>query len=215
MKIHPELKVQIDGKVYQDVIDHLSGNNKIELCGVLVGDVCKDENERQVLILDGSIRGENAESGSAEVKFTHNTWEYIFNELDKNFPGKKIMGWYHSHPGFGVFLSEMDLFIHHNFFCLPTQVALVVDPKSNECGLFTYHEGKVQRQEFWVENRVYPLSQEGKKYYFKEDIKDDDFIKVEQNSSNEKVSGKNNFKYKLYVFLILAFFSFLCLNYFK
>jgi len=39
--------------------------------------------------------------------------------MDAQFADKKIVGWYHSHPGFGIFLSEYDLFIHRNFFTAP------------------------------------------------------------------------------------------------
>ena len=35
----------------------------------------------------------------------------------------KIVGWYHTHPGFGVEFSEMDLFIQQNFFGGPAQIA--------------------------------------------------------------------------------------------
>ena len=35
--------------------------------------------------------------------------------LEREHPGLKIVGWYHTHPGFGVEFSEMDLFIQRIF----------------------------------------------------------------------------------------------------
>ena len=51
------------------------------------------------------------------------------------------MGWYHTHPNFGIFLSHHDLFIHHNFFSQALQVAYVVDPINQTRGFFHWHNG--------------------------------------------------------------------------
>ena len=51
------------------------------------------------------------------------------------------MGWYHTHPNFGIFLSHHDLFIHHNFFAQPLQVAYVVDPINQTRGFFQWRDG--------------------------------------------------------------------------
>ena len=48
------------------------------------------------------------------------------------------MGWYHTHPDFGVFLSSHDLFIHRHFFGQPLQVAYVVDPIRQTRGFFQW-----------------------------------------------------------------------------
>ena len=45
----------------------------------------------------------------AEVTFTHETWNKINAEMDSRFAHLAIVGWYHSHPDFGVFLSDRDL----------------------------------------------------------------------------------------------------------
>src|SRR5260370_28351362 len=57
----------------------------------------------------------------------------------------KIVGWYRSHPGFGVFLSEHDLFIQENFFSGPHQVAWVYDPHTDEEGCFGWVGGKTEK----------------------------------------------------------------------
>jgi hypothetical protein len=55
------------------------------------------------------------------------------------------MGWYHSHPGFGVFLSDHDTFIHKNFFSSALQVAWVYDPHSDEEGCFGWSGERLER----------------------------------------------------------------------
>jgi proteasome lid subunit RPN8/RPN11 len=53
-----------------------------------------------------------------------------------------IVGWYHTHPGFGIFLSGMDQFIHQNFFIQLWHVALVLDPVARRSGFFCWDRRK-------------------------------------------------------------------------
>jgi proteasome lid subunit RPN8/RPN11 len=51
--------------------------------------------------------------------------------------GKALIGWYHTHPGLGIFLSETDLQkTHEQLFNELFQVALVYDPISGRAGYF-------------------------------------------------------------------------------
>jgi len=111
-----------------------------EICGVLLGTTADERTH-----VDACIAGEKAAQGAAHVTFTQNTWEHIYAVKDKEHPNKKIVGWYHSHPGFGVFLSHHDTFIHENFFSDPHQVAWVFDPHSDEEGCFAWSGGKIRR----------------------------------------------------------------------
>ena len=91
------------------------------------------------------IEGQNAEEAGAHVTFTQDTWEHIYAIKDQKYPEERIVGWYHSHPGFGVFLSDHDTFIHRNFFSSPGQVAWVFDPHSDEEGCFGWVDGRIER----------------------------------------------------------------------
>jgi proteasome lid subunit RPN8/RPN11 len=44
----------------------------------------------------------------------------------------KIIGWIHTHPDYGIFLSENDMFIQNNYFKDINQVAYVIDPIQKE-----------------------------------------------------------------------------------
>ena len=57
------------------------------------------------------------------------------------YPDLDIVGWYHTHPDFGIFLSSHDLFIHRHFFAQPLQVAYVVDPIRQTRGFFQWRDG--------------------------------------------------------------------------
>ena len=64
-------------------------------------------------------------------------------DVDQQFPGEVILGWHHTHPNFGIFLSGYDLFIHQHFFSEYWQIALVVDPLRNEFGFFQWRGDQV------------------------------------------------------------------------
>ena len=70
-----------------------------------------------------------AVSGGASLTFTHETWADLHSQVEQKYPTEMIVCWHHTHPGFGVFLSGYDQFIHRNFFPEPWQIALVVDPR--------------------------------------------------------------------------------------
>jgi 26S proteasome regulatory subunit N11 len=49
----------------------------------------------------------------------------------------RIVGWYHSHPGYGIFMSETDLATHGKLLQFsPFVIAFVVDPEINEFGIW-------------------------------------------------------------------------------
>jgi proteasome lid subunit RPN8/RPN11 len=133
-------RVTIEGEVLRQIRQHARSNSKTEVCGVLIG-----EELGNGLNITARIPGLNAAQAGTYVTFTQDTWEHIYKIKDKDFPDDRIMGWYHSHPGFGVFLSDHDTFIHKNFFSSALQVAWVYDPHSDEEGCFGWASERIER----------------------------------------------------------------------
>lgn len=143
------VQIVIDRSVLDAIHEHGLTRTDVEICGVLVGNGYRDE-RGPYLFVDGMIRGEGSENQAAQVTFTSETWNHIHNELDQHFDGKRILGWYHTHPGFGIFLSGMDMFIQENFFNDNEQLAYVYDPIGGDDGLFVWHEGKAEKHRYLV-----------------------------------------------------------------
>lgn len=153
-----EFRVHFHPRAHETMMRHAETTSEVELCGVLVGDICRDS---QGFFLDiiGAIEGEGANNYGSQVTFTHETWSHIHETKDDRYPDKRIVGWYHTHPGFGVFLSNMDMFIQENFFCEPYQVAVVVETKQNAEGCFYWSKGKcVAARRYWVGDREISLA---------------------------------------------------------
>jgi proteasome lid subunit RPN8/RPN11 len=140
IRVSTQPVVVMEAEVARKIRQHARTSMKAEVCGVLIGST---EHER--MMVEACIPGNNAAQGGAHVTFTQDTWEHIYKIKDKEYPEQKIVGWYHSHPGFGVFLSEHDLFIQQNFFSNPQQVAWVYDPHTDEEGCFGWIGGSIEK----------------------------------------------------------------------
>lgn len=136
-----DLRVYFDQKAHDALSKHAKQDTSVEICGVLVG-AWKRDSDGPYVHVTASIPGDAATSKFAEVTFTHETWAKINQRMDKEFADSTIVGWYHTHPDFGVFLSDRDVFIHEHFFSSPGQVALVIDPIRHEEGIFVWKAGK-------------------------------------------------------------------------
>ncbi len=154
MKRKPEeakkFELRMSCEAARRIRQHARSSIKAEVCGVLIGD-----EDHGVTSVEASIPGANATQGGSHVTFTQDTWEHIYRIKDRDYPEARIVGWYHSHPGFGVFLSDHDTFIHKNFFSAPRQVAWVYDPHSDEEGCFGWVGEKLERipQIVFVDNK--------------------------------------------------------------
>ena len=150
----PFPQVQYDFRIYIDesAFDRICNNAEKtrEVGGILVGDVLQDKNGPYIKV-DHVIEALHAEEKGTELTLTHETWNHIHEQMDKTHSGKRILGWYHTHPNFGIFLSEQDQFIQQGFFNLAFQVALVYDPVRKVHGVFSWRDSKPWRvRQYWI-----------------------------------------------------------------
>lgn len=138
-----DVKIFVEAEVISSLLAYAKTDTSRELGAILVGVVSEDKPIS--VFVDGVIEAKYTESVQASVKFTHQTWEYVNQVKDRDYPDKKIVGWFHTHPGFGIFLSSFDTFIHQNFFNLPWQIAYVIDPLSGREGFYYWRNGKIEK----------------------------------------------------------------------
>jgi proteasome lid subunit RPN8/RPN11 len=124
-----------------------------EVAGVMVGQRPeKQPDGRYIVHIIDSIAAKYTVTQGASVTYTPESWRYLNDTLWERYPDETavMVGWYHTHPGFGIFLSGMDLFIHQNFFTQIWHVAYVLDPRARTSGFFCWNRAKtrVNRYEF-------------------------------------------------------------------
>ncbi|NSW54732.1 MAG: LysM peptidoglycan-binding domain-containing protein [Armatimonadetes bacterium] len=135
--------VLIRREALEAVLDHSAQDTNTELGGVLLGQASSSA-EGTLVLVQAAIPALHTQAARAHVTFTHDTWEQVNAVRDREHPDMRIVGWYHTHPGFGLFLSEHDLFIHRNFFNEPWQVAQVLDPRTGQWGFFVWEGGDIR-----------------------------------------------------------------------
>ncbi len=133
-----DLPIFVDMEVMREVESHALSDTSVELGGVMLGGQFEDEDGNPFVVVTDSLRAQHYEATKGSFKFTHETWEQISRDRDEFPDDLQMVGWYHTHPDWGVFLSGMDMFICDNFFNKPLDLALVIDPCRDDRGMFQW-----------------------------------------------------------------------------
>jgi proteasome lid subunit RPN8/RPN11 len=158
-----DLMIFVDLDVMRDMEAHANSDTSVELGGVMLGRQLFDDQGQPFVVITDCLRAEHYHATKGSFKFTHDTWSQITERRRRLRPDLEMVGWYHTHPGWTVFLSGMDLFICNNFFNKPLDVALVIDPVNDDRGWFQWTAGArpVTRptQGFYLITNKYRLSE--------------------------------------------------------
>ena len=136
--------IYISQSVYKEIHKFTKNKTTNESGGMLVGSVINEFGKTNIVI-SGFVEAKFCEATPSTLKLTHETWEYVHKEIERKHNGKKIVGWIHTHPDFGIFLSEYDKFIQQNFFSEEHQIAYVVDPIQHIEGFYFWINGNIEK----------------------------------------------------------------------
>lgn len=131
------VKVFITQPAYTSICAHAGGELDDETGGILVGQWYVDTGAAgEFIVIEEALPARHTRQGSVFLTFTQDTIVDFHNEIEERFPGKQIVGWYHTHPRMGIFFSHYDTWLHNHFFPEAWQVALVIEPHQDLGGLF-------------------------------------------------------------------------------
>ncbi len=136
------LDVQIDAEVHRQIERFAAEDRNTECAGLLLGDVFV-ENGKRIVYITAAILAREALVSRNSVELTPETWASMLRERDARYHCLRVLGWFHTHAGWGVFLSDSDFFLHKHFFPHPNMVAYVLDPTTGRDGFFFWHDGKI------------------------------------------------------------------------
>lgn len=120
-------------------------NPHIEHGAFLLGNYLKNNDDRYSISIDQLILVEAEQQSVTNIQFGHQAWLTLDDAMEDK-PDLKIVGWFHTHPGHGIFLSPDDLNVSYTYFNKPYQIALLLDNKISErndqleLGIFSYKE---------------------------------------------------------------------------
>ena len=131
-----ELLVVTHLEVYTTIHQHASDALPNETGGFLIGRVAHDERDGcWHLEIEEALPMEPSSQNPLHFTFTWRDVDRVRSYREEQ--GKALIGWYHTHPDLGIFLSETDLErTHRVLFSEPFQIALVYDPVRRRAGYF-------------------------------------------------------------------------------
>jgi proteasome lid subunit RPN8/RPN11 len=137
----PALSVFVTQRSFVRVCAQAGSDLENEVGGVLAGKWRLDgASGEKFVVVEGVLPAPHTRHGSTYVTFTQDSLVALNDALEMRYPGKQMVGWYHTHPRMGVFLSTYDTWLHEHFFPEAWQVALVIDPHAQEGGFFIRSE---------------------------------------------------------------------------
>lgn len=142
----PEMKLIIRKEALSKATQHANEESHHEVGGVLLGYILRTDGITEVVIT-GIVRAVKAVSRRASLLFSQEAWADVLSRIDSDPVYSddrqwRIVGWYHTHPSFGIFLSHWDLEIHKGFFVDSGHIALVIDPtkSTQDHGYFCWNK---------------------------------------------------------------------------
>jgi 26S proteasome regulatory subunit N11 len=115
------------------VLDRISADVRrpYERIGLLIGSFLNDGLWVNDIVIGGDSDSETSCVLPAD-KLARVADDIVRGKIDG-----RIVGWYHSHPGYGIFMSETDMTTHGKLLQFsPFVIALVVDPAINQFGVW-------------------------------------------------------------------------------
>lgn len=98
--------------------------NRLECMGLLLGNFFSFKGRKWVFAEEYITSGND--SSAVSVRFSRASFSSLVEKY--NSSSRLVVGWAHSHPGYGCFLSATDVRTQQSFFSNPLNFALVADP---------------------------------------------------------------------------------------
>lgn len=111
------------------------GRKSKEAMGLLMGDVHVHSNTPYTLVKDVATTSLN--TSEVSVSFERDGFELLLDRLDEVDFDYLIVGWYHSHLGYGCFMSPKDVETQRKMFREKFHYAVVLDPMKLQIEAFT------------------------------------------------------------------------------
>ena len=136
------MRVKLRGSVEGKILAHVFMDPEMEVMGTLYGTRTND-----LLEIIESLSPEQLESRPNKCEPNYVDMTKKLDELNRNYNGNLLpLGWYHNHPGHGLFMSQDDIKVHETY--PPNTVAMVIDTKFTGSPIykfFTIENGTVKK----------------------------------------------------------------------
>jgi len=111
-----------------------------EIGGFLLGKYCVSESSGKYRVaMTDFVPIVPEENNVYQLQFSTESLVRELGDMQDKYPDRSLVGWFHTHPGHGLFLSRPDLTIHNGFFREKYQFAMEIDTLTAhlDTGFFT------------------------------------------------------------------------------
>jgi len=141
--------LKIPGSIFQQIRQHGEETYPYECCGVLLGQVNLDQNERNVSL---AIRCGNTRTDSAHNRYHIDPKELIAAQKTARGRGEDIVGFYHSHPDHPAQWSQTDFAEAHWIGCSYV-ITAVAKGKAEVTNSFSL-DGSTEEDKKFVDEKI-------------------------------------------------------------
>ena len=129
---HPYVSVLMSQSVYEVMMFHALSDLRREVGGFIIGRVLGIYKGKRYVYAEHAIVAQHTRSNEVRLTFTSETQLDMLDRMELFFPGKQVVGWFHTHPNMSVFYSDYDVWLHSNFFSQLYQFGIVIAPVGHQ-----------------------------------------------------------------------------------
>lgn len=139
------LRIYLEDYVYTYLYQYAKLYRGQEKCAALVGSYTENLDEMSAII-SGALQVNEIESEEGNM-LSETHIEEIQKQIERYFPNSQLMGWMHTQPGYGIFLTTHDMKIQQTLFKEPYQTLMIIDPIENTDAFFAWHLEEIESVE--------------------------------------------------------------------
>ncbi|MBT9587412.1 LysM peptidoglycan-binding domain-containing protein [bacterium] len=136
----PGLRIYLRYDLFRALDEYAVRDTSRELAALLVGQIHESGQGNCIVVEDAIEIGVGDER---EGRFSPRVWQHARRVARTRYVNKVIVGWYHTHPGTGLDLSQEEREVHKSFFPEAWQVMYVVDPVSRDRNFYRSQESRL------------------------------------------------------------------------
>lgn len=134
------LRIYLRYDLFRALDEYAVRDTSRELAALLVGQIHESSQGNCIVVEDAIEIGVGEER---EGRFSPRVWQHARRVARTRYATKVIVGWYHTHPGTGLDLSQEERDVHRSFFPEAWQVMYVVDPVSRDRNFYRSQDGRM------------------------------------------------------------------------
>ncbi len=159
------VRVIVGQKALRQLQAHGQSDLDSEVGGALLGHAYRYKGQTFVEV-KAALPARTDDHGPNHFTFNADAWSHLHRDRAERHPELDIVGWFHTHPGLGVFYSADDVVVHSAAFVMPWHIGLVMDPLHAEAALFGWAPGNGEGRTISSLAGFYERLEEGKESLF-------------------------------------------------